>query len=60
MSTSETVYLVLGLSLIISVVAAKKLTSNGYSFGYYFIASFIASCGILGIIFKIVNDYLIR
>jgi hypothetical protein len=60
MSTSETVYLILGLSFVISIVAAKKLTSKGYSFGHYFIASFIAACGVLGIIFKIVNDYLIR
>ena len=60
MSTSSTVYLILGLSLVISIVAAKRLTSKGYSFWHYFIAGFIASCGILGIIFKIINDYLIR
>jgi hypothetical protein len=58
MSTAENVYLILGLSLLISFLAAKKLSASGYSFWYYFIAVFIASCGVLGIIFKIVIDNL--
>ena len=46
------------LSLLVGLATGFIVRKWGYSFKQYFVAGFFASCGILGIIFKIIMDYL--
>jgi len=54
---SAVIYVVI-LSLLIGFISGYMVRRKGYSFKQYFVSGFIASCGILGIIFKILMDYL--
>ena len=58
MTGNEAIFYVLTLSLLIGLITGWIVKRNGYSFWYYAVSSFIAGCGILGIIFKILMDYL--
>lgn len=58
MSATTAIILVTALSLIIGLFSGWIVQRNGYSFGQYFVTGFIASAGILGIVFKILMDYL--
>ncbi|MGB1104067.1 MAG: hypothetical protein ACPG21_10620 [Crocinitomicaceae bacterium] len=49
---------VLTVSLLIGLFTGYFLQRRGYSFWRYFVSGFIAACGILVIIFKILLDYL--
>jgi len=49
---------VVSISLVIGLISGWMVKKNGYSFKQYFVTGFIASCGILGIVFKIIMDYL--
>jgi len=56
-ATAAFIY-VISLSLVVGLVSGLLVRKWGYSFGQYFVTGFFASCGILGIIFKIIMDYL--
>lgn len=43
---------------VIGLMAGLILRKQGYSFVRYFVTGFLAGSGILGIIVKIVRDYL--
>ena len=58
MTNFQAIAIVISLALLIGLVSGKMVQKKGYSFGYYFVTGFIASCGILGIIVKIIKDYL--
>ncbi|WP_066755799.1 hypothetical protein [Crocinitomix algicola] len=58
MSGTEAIIYTLLIASVISTIAGLVLRKRGYTFGYYFISTFIAACGILGIIFKIIMDYI--
>ncbi len=58
MSGTEAVIYVLCISLVIAVITGFMVRRKGYSFLHYFVTGFIASCGVLGIAFKIISDYL--
>ncbi len=58
MSGVEAAIYVVTLSLGIGLLSGWLVQKKGYSFKQYFVSGFIASCGILGIIFKIIMDYL--
>jgi hypothetical protein len=58
MSGFEALMYVISISFVIGLVSGLMVRKKGYSFGQYFVAGFIASCGILGIVFKIIMDYL--
>lgn len=58
MTSFEALIYVVGLSLIVGLVSGWLVRRKGYSFLQYFVTGFIASCGILGIIFKIILDYI--
>ena len=60
MTGVEAIIYVLIMALVISLIAGFRVRKKGYSFNYYFVSTFIAACGILGIIFKILMDYLNR
>ena len=57
MTAGEAVFYVIVISFLVGLVTGWIVRKNGYSFWYYAVSSFIASCGILGIIFKIIMDY---
>lgn len=50
--------LVVFLSLLIGLISGLIVRRWGYSFGQYFVTGFIAASGVLGIIYKIIIDYL--
>lgn len=58
MTIGEAATYIIVLSLITGLVAGMIVKKRGYSFWYYAISGFMASCGILVIIFKILMDYL--
>ncbi len=58
MSSNEALIYVLILSLIVGLFSGWIVQKNGYSFKTYFVTGFIASCGVLGIVFKLIMDYL--
>lgn len=57
MSGWEAILYVVIISTVIALFAGFTLRKKGYTFAYYFISVFIASVGILGIVFKIIMDY---
>lgn len=48
---------VISISLIAGTISGLIVRRWGYSFSRYFITGFLASCGILGVVFKIIRDY---
>lgn len=58
MTGSDALFYVIVLSLIIGLLSGWIVQRKGYSFKTYFVSGFIASCGILGIVFKIIMEYL--
>jgi len=52
------VYTIIGLSLLIATFSGFWGTKNGYSFWRQFVTGFIASTGIIALIYKLVKDYL--
>ncbi|NOQ74976.1 MAG: hypothetical protein GQ574_23385 [Crocinitomix sp.] len=58
MSGLEAIIYVVSISLVVGLLSGWMVQKKGYSFKQYFVSGFIASCGILGIVFKIIMDYL--
>lgn len=58
MTATEAFIYVISLALVIGLLTGWLVQKKGYSFSRYFVTGFIAACGILGIIFKILMDYL--
>ena len=58
MSGLTAITYVVSISLVIGLISGWMVQKKGYSFKQYFVSGFIASCGILGIIFKIIMDYI--
>ncbi len=58
MSGLTAIIYVVSISLVIGLISGWMVQKKGYSFKQYFVSGFIASCGILGIIFKIIMDYI--
>ncbi len=58
MSGLTAIVYVVSISLVIGLISGWMVQKKGYSFKQYFVSGFIASCGILGIIFKIIMDYI--
>ncbi|MEX1002639.1 MAG: hypothetical protein WDZ35_11035 [Crocinitomicaceae bacterium] len=58
MSGSQAVLIVLFGGLFLGLITGLIVRQNGYSFKRYFITGFLAGAGILGIIVKIIRDYL--
>gem|GEM_PF-2966086 len=58
MTGNEALVYVLVLSLGVGLFSGWIVQRNGYSFKTYFVSGFIASCGVLGIVFKLIMDYL--
>lgn len=58
MTGNEAILYVLVLSLGIGLFSGWIVQKNGYSFKTYFVSGFIAACGVLGIVFKLIMDYL--
>jgi hypothetical protein len=52
------VYQIIGLSVIIAIFSGFWGVKNGYSFWRQFVTGFIASSGIIALIYKLVKDYL--
>jgi len=51
-------YYIIGASLLIATFSGFWGTKNGYSFWRQFITGFIASFGIIALVYKLVKDYL--
>ncbi|MFT4601534.1 MAG: hypothetical protein ACI857_001715 [Arenicella sp.] len=58
MSNGLSIVVIVGGGILIGIIAALILRKQGYSFVRYFVTGFLAGCGILGIIVKILRDYL--
>lgn len=58
MSAVAALIYVVSISLVVGLLSGLLVRRKGYSFAQYFVTGFIASCGILGIVFKIIMDYL--
>jgi uncharacterized membrane protein len=58
MSGLNAFLIVITLSLITGLISGLVVRKWGYSFGRYFVTGFIAASGVLGIIYKILIDYL--
>jgi hypothetical protein len=58
MSTAIALTIVLGGGILSGFITALVVRKSGYSFWRYFVTGSIAGCGILGIIVKIIRDYL--
>ncbi len=58
MSGMEAFVYVISISLAVGLLTGLIVRKWGYSFNRYFVTGFIASCGVLGIVFKIIRDYL--
>jgi hypothetical protein len=52
------IYNIIGLSFLIALFSGFYGQKQGYSFWRQFITGFIASSGIITIIYKLVKDYL--
>jgi len=44
--------------LLVGLITALLVRKGGYSFGRYFVTGFLMGAGILGIIMKILLDYI--
>jgi len=58
MSVATAIISVVSISLLVGLISGYMVQRKGYSFKQYFVTGFIASCGISGIIVKIIMDYL--
>ena len=58
MTGTESFLVVIIGGLLIGLFAGLILRKEGYSFKRYFVTGFLAGAGILGIIIKILKDYL--
>lgn len=58
MSNTLSLIIIVGGGALIGLIAAFILRKQGYSFVRYFVTGFLAGSGILGIIVKILRDYL--
>jgi len=58
MTGLQSFFIIVCGGLLIGLVAGLILRKQGYSFARYFVTGFLAGSGILGIIVKIVRDYL--
>jgi uncharacterized membrane protein (Fun14 family) len=58
MTTTTAMSIVIGGGLLIGLITGLAVRKGGYSFWRYFVTGTIAGCGILGIIIKILRDYL--
>jgi predicted branched-subunit amino acid permease len=58
MTGLQSFFIIVCGGLLIGLVAGLILRKQGYSFVRYFVTGFLAGSGILGIIVKIVRDYL--
>lgn len=46
------------ISAVVGLISGWLVQKKGYSFVNYFVTGFIASCGILAIIYKLISEYL--
>lgn len=58
MNPNTATIITLGGGLLIGIITGLIVKRQGYSFLQYSITGFLAGAGILGIILKIINDYL--
>ena len=58
MSNGLSILIVFGGGALIGLITALILKKQGYSFTRYFVTGTLAGTGILGIIVKILRDYL--
>jgi hypothetical protein len=58
MNPNTATIITLSGGLFIGIVTGLILKRQGYSFLKYSITGFLAGAGILGVILKIINDYL--
>jgi len=58
MTGTESFLIVINGGLVIGLFTGLFLRKKGYSFKRYFVTGFLAGAGILGIIIKILKDYL--
>ncbi|MBD3638181.1 MAG: hypothetical protein HUJ25_12585 [Crocinitomicaceae bacterium] len=58
MNATDGILIVLSGGLAIGLFTGLIVRKSGYSFGRYFVTGFLMGAGILGIILKILMDYL--
>lgn len=58
MSTAVGMLVIIGGGILIGLITGLSVRKNGYSFKGYFVGGFLMGAGILGIILKIISDYI--
>ncbi len=58
MTGGEAFLYTLLIATAVGLISGWILQQKGYSFANYFVTSFIATCGILAIVYKLISEYL--